>query len=562
MPWRPEYPGEVPTLGWHFLEFCDLLNVPDRPGDDGVLVPTREQAEFALRFYEVDPVTGRRKYRRGALSRPRGWGKSPIAGAFVWFEALGCAVPDGWDADGRPVGKPWWTIRTPLVRVAAVSEAQTANTWSPIHDMVTDRLLDAFPGLEPMETFVALPYGRGRIEQITASAHTAKGQPSVFTLCDQIEVWYQGNGGRALHNVLATNLAKGRGGGHLMYTPNAFVPGTHSVAEELFEAVRAQSEGRTRGVPDLLYDHREAPADTDLTDRDSLTLGLRWAYGDSSDHPDGCVIHDPPCEAGWSPLESHIARVWDVDIDEQEARADFLNQITAASDSFVSQPEWAGCKTDSTIELGDAITLGFDGSRGRSKGKPDATALIGCRISDGHVFQVGVWEADDRPETWETWEPPAVEIESALAEVFDRYNVVGFYADPAATWRSFTSAWEARWGSGMVVKGRQGHPFEWWMTGQTSRRTEAAIEAFHAAVVERDLSHDGSWALTRHVLNARRRVERGRLKLEKESKSSGRKIDACIAAILAWQARLDAVSVGAGVSRRSVTVPARVRRRR
>lgn len=37
-------------------------------------IPTREQCEFLLRFYELDPLTGSRKVRRGVISRPRGWG--------------------------------------------------------------------------------------------------------------------------------------------------------------------------------------------------------------------------------------------------------------------------------------------------------------------------------------------------------------------------------------------------------------------------------------------------------------------------------------------------------
>ena len=38
------------------------------------LVLTREQAEFVLRFYQLDPITCKRVIQRGVLSRPRGWG--------------------------------------------------------------------------------------------------------------------------------------------------------------------------------------------------------------------------------------------------------------------------------------------------------------------------------------------------------------------------------------------------------------------------------------------------------------------------------------------------------
>jgi phage terminase large subunit-like protein len=72
-----------------------------------------------------------------------------------------------------------------------------------------------------------------------------------------------------------------------------------------------------------------------------------------------------------------------------------------------------------------------------------------------------------------------------------------------------------------------------------------AVEQFHSAVVDGDLTHDGSSALTRHVLNARRRVGRSGVTIAKEHPDSMRKVDAAIAAVLAWQARLDAVAAGA-----------------
>jgi hypothetical protein len=66
VPWRgPSYDGEVPTLGWYALEWIrDNLAAPDRSEYEPLRL-TREQAQFVLNFYALDPVTGRRKYRRG-----------------------------------------------------------------------------------------------------------------------------------------------------------------------------------------------------------------------------------------------------------------------------------------------------------------------------------------------------------------------------------------------------------------------------------------------------------------------------------------------------------------
>ena len=133
-----------------------------------------------------------------------------------------------------------------------------------------------------------------------------------------------------------------------------------------------------------------------------------------------------------------------------------------------------------------------------------------------------------------------------MADAFRRYKVVGFYADPAKDWRSHINAWEARFGGKVKVKASANHPFEWWMTGGRSHLNQRALEAFEGAVRNGDISHDGSYRLTSHMLNARRRIRHAKLTLGKEHDYSPNKIDAAVAAVLAFQARLDAVAKGVG----------------
>jgi phage terminase large subunit-like protein len=59
------------------------------------------------------------------------------------------------------------------------------------------------------------------------------------------------------------------------------------------------------------------------------------------------------------------------------------------------------------------------------------------------------------------------------------------------------------------------------------------------------LAH-GSSVLTRHVLNAQHRESRSGIQIMKEHPESSRKIDAAVAAVLAWQCRVDAVAKGLG----------------
>lgn len=548
MPWRPAFRGERPTLGPAAAQWMiENLAAPDRQLYEP-FYPTVEQYEFLLRYFEIDPASGGRIVRRAVLSRARGWGKSPFLAAIACFEGLADAVPDGWDAQGRPVGRPWASFRMPLVAVAAASEEQTNNAWLPLMEMLRGDapVHYAYRNIEVYGTFINLPYGK--ISPVTTSVTSQKGFRPVATIMDQTEQWTHSNGGVRFARVLRANAAKV--GSTIIESPNAYTPGEGSVAEATATAYRAQQEGRTRRDAGLLWDHREAPPETDLTDYDSLVAGLRYAYGCSSNHPDGCVLHSPACDPGWAPIESFVSATWDADTEEQDARADYLNQITHAADSWLSQPEWQACRDSKVVQPGDQITLGFDGSRGRAKGKPDATALIGCRVSDAHLFQLGVWEAPDMREAWDEWEPPMVEIEDAISSAFKTLDVVGFYCDPARDWRSHVNAWEAKYAAKLRVKASESHPCEWWMGGGRSSKAERAVEDMEAAVRNRDLTHSGDDALTRHVLNARRRIVHGKLTLAKESAGSTKKMDAAIAAVLAYQARLDAVSRGIGARRR------------
>ncbi|BDB58976.1 terminase [Rhodococcus sp. RDE2] len=541
----------MPTLGYAVIDWITTYLAAPAKDEYEPFVPYLEQEDFILAFYEIDPETGRFRRNRGLLGRPRGWGKSPLLAALAIVEALAPVLPDGWDAYGQPVGKPWTKVRTPLVQIAAVSEEQTNNTWQPMLEMLREGpVIDEYRGLEPLDTVVNLP--RGHIKSVTSSSRTVKGAPSTFAVLDQTEEWVPSNGGPLLAQTIRTNTSKN--GGRTVESPNAFIPGEGSVAEQSAAYWADIRQGRVR-EEGLLYDHREAPPDTSLTDRDSpdedsdeeytgLIDGLRYAYGDSSGHPDGCVIHDPPCAPGHVDLDALVSRIWDPATDIQIARSDFLNQITHASDSWVRQPDWAArLDVDKVIGSSDPIVLGFDGSRGRNRGKADATALVGCRVSDGHMFEIRVWEQPAGP-AGRDWAPSVLDVDSTVRACMDQWNVVGFYADPSG-WTSQVAAWEAKYGRKLKVKASAQSPIAAWPRGKDSRVIEY-VERMRLAIVNGEMTHDGGPSLTRHVLNARRRNVRNGYLIFKAYPDSPEKIDAAYAAVMAWKARIDAIAKGIG----------------
>src|SRR5699024_3116762 len=86
----------------------------------------------------------------------------------------------------------------------------------------------------------------------------------------QTEGWVKSNGGRRLADVIRRNA--GKVGGSTIETPNSYRPGTESVSEMTAQYAQSLQEGRARQAG-LYYDHREAPADTDMSDAHPLGLG-------------------------------------------------------------------------------------------------------------------------------------------------------------------------------------------------------------------------------------------------------------------------------------------------
>lgn len=552
MPWKPLGDEKFPSLGWHVADqMAEFLAAPARVEYEPFLV-TREQLQFLVDLYEIDPSTGKRVKNQAVLQRSRGWGKSPVLGGVGIAEALFEVVPDGWDANGQPVARPWSTILTPTVLIAAVSEEQVRNTWQPMLEMLRDGpAVDEFD-IEPMDTFIALP--KGRIEPRASSARAVKGAPGqVAAIMDQTEEWVAGNHGHQLAQNLRNNAYKT--GGLILESPNAFTPGDNSVAEQSAKSWERMQSGKIadRDVRSILYDHREAPAETDVGEYDSLVAGLRFAYGDSSNYVDGCVLHEPPCAPGWAPVESIALAFLNPSNDPQKMRADFLNQITHATNSFVSQPELRAIVADKKISKSEPVTLGFDGSEGRKRGIADSTVLVGYSVSQKHLFKIGLWEQPEGP-SGVGWRPPKLEVEAAVVQAFADYNVVGFYADPSAGWAGDVKTWESKYFRRLKAKMSTAEPIRWRQKDLT--RTCDTFDQLYSAITAGEITFDGSSSMIKHFLAARRDPRRAGYVLKKpDDDQDFSKIDLTWGSMFAFAAGMDAL--GKGVSERKVQ---RVRR--
>lgn len=539
------------SLGWLAVWWIETFCVHG-PGDvQGTDVQLDDEfSAFIIDVYALDEE-GRRQYDSAFISRAKGRAKSELAGFIALFEAMGPArfshFSDGSDfyerdgklykyQKGEPVGSE---IVAPVIRCLATEEGQAGNTYDNIHFNLTEGPLgEGLPRDAAGLTRIFLP-GGGEIIPSTASSSSKDGGKESFVVFDETHL-YTTNELKRMYQTTRRNLAKRKAAEPWsLETSTMYLPGEKSVAEETHELAKAIKEGKTKRQR-LLFDHREADADIDLTDEAAVIAGLREAYGPFSEVMD---------------LERIVNEIYDPRNDPQDSRRYYFNQPTSSKDAWLSAPEWNACQKLQEVAKGEEITLGFDGSRKRSRGVTDATALIGCRVSDGHIFEIKVWEQPDGP-AGEDWEIPVAQVDYEVRQAHETFKVIGMFADPAK-WESYIAQWESDFGRNYKVKSTQSHPIEWWMTGNRSYLVVRALEQFQNAVLDRELTHSGDLALTRHILNSRRRLGRSGLTIAKEHPDSKNKIDAAIAAVLAYQARLQALSKGEAT--RSTFIPRRIR---
>lgn len=511
------------TLGWDVITWAhDNLLQPDGPNAGDRWNWTNEQVRLLLWWYAVDEH-GRFVYRRGTLRRVKGWGKDPFAAALAAVELLGPCRFGGFDRSGQAIAVPH---PAPWIQVAAVSKDQTRNTMSLFPGLFGSKQRAKALGVDLGKEIIYSDAG-GRIEAVTSSPRALEGGRPTFVILNETQHWLSNNEGHAMAEAVARNLAKIRdGAARALSITNAHEPGEDSVAEREWDAWLKIESGKSRATG-VLYDSLEAPVDTELRDPDSLAAGIRAARGDSV----------------WLDVERLVAEVYDPRTPPSMARRFYLNQVVAAEDAWLAPHEWnALARPDAFVADGDEVALFFDGGR-----SDDATGIVGCRLSDGHLFTVGVWEKPEGP-AGDGWEVDRDDVDRVMSQAVARFSVRALYCD-VALWESYVDLWRDRWAEQLSVwattgSGKKGHATAWDMRSRNGEFT-AAAERFAADVAQGDLTHDGNPILTRHVLNARRAPNRFGVSLRKEHRESTRKIDLAVCAVGARMARRDVMSVEA-----------------
>ena len=500
---------------------------------------TDDQYRFLLWWYAIDR-NGEWLYNHGARRLAKGSGKSPFAAVLALIEFCAPVRLKRFDdrVDGGCLGKP---VDMPLVQIAATAESQTANTMRMVRAFAPkNSVVVKEHGIDPGKTlYYKLP--EGTLQVITSSATAAEGAEASFIVADETEAWRPSNGGVTLSATLTDNLAKS--GNRMLETSNAWQPGLDTVAEATYGAWLAQEEGRTRGETRILYDARIAPPNTDMADPDSLRPALEWVYGDcewKKATPDSPPDVRPIMERIWSPRSR-----------PDDSKRKYLNWPTAAQDAWITLEEYTRLEDKSVVvDPEEPVVLFFDGSKSK-----DATALIGCTITTGYVFTLGVWEPDpnDPDEIVD-----AADVDRVVELAFKNHRVVAFFAD-VREWEGYVkTTWPGRYKDQLKVwaspQSRPPEPIAWDMRGH-SYDFAKATEACWAEIMEGSFTHDGDSRVARHMANARRRPYRDAVAIGKESPDSPRKIDAAVCVIGARMVRR--IALGSG-KRFGVKKPGRV----
>ena len=516
----PLFPDHVCSLGYEVLDWLveyTCHGVGDIQGKrlEGAFDLDDEIREHIIECYRIDTVSGRRVFNEAVLSRPKGRAKSEVAALVVIVEAFGPCRFGGWDADGQPVARP---VVSPLIKCLATEESQAGNTFSNVAFIAGEWGQDEHPeiyggagGVRRYQSASAiyLPQG-GEIRACTSGAASKDGGLETHVVADETHLYVLPE----LRNMYATtarNMGKRYDADAWLHqTSTAYRPGEQSVFETTLTLWRKGD------LPESVYvNHREATGKIDLDDKDRTIRQLREVYGPAAE---------------WIDMDRKYRDMRDLRIcpDEETAARYFLNRPMSSKDAWIPDDVVKRQIRAEAVDPGARITLGFDGSL-----NDDATVLIGCRVSDGFIFPVGIWAKPSGPEgNW--WEVPRSDVLSTTREAFGRYDVVRMYADPHE-WRSDIDALQEEFGERVSP----------WATSRDTAMGPA-LDRLRTDLMNGVAWHSGDPTVVEHFSNAYVRTRGIHRLVRKEHAKSDRKIDSVIGATLAYEARADVLTAETG----------------
>lgn len=430
---------------------------------------------FLYRLYEFDPRTRVRLARKALLGVAKGNIKTELMAAVAIEQLAGPTAPV-----------------SPEVKIAAASFEQADILFGTAAFMIREGSLRDF--FHVFDTEIIPKDQPGVLKRVAAAAGTNDGGRTTCFIADELHEWVGGK--ERVHLVISNALAKRRDGLELnISTAGADLD---TLLGRLYEKGRKIAAGEIVD-PRFLFEWWEADAKWDLHDREQRVEAIREANPATDDFLDA----------------ERVADRFD-EIAEHEFIRYYTNRWVQAAETWIPSDRWAACAGGAVPKDGTPIVAGFDGSD-----TLDSTAIYGATLgAQPHIFTIAAWENPGRKD----WHVPRAEVDAAVARMFKRWDVQSFECDPR-DWMSEIQDWADLYGEDKVLT-----------VPQNNERMAPAADAFRAAVMAGELTHDGDPALARHIANAKTRETRWGLAIRKDHPASPRKIDRAIAAILAHAA--------------------------
>lgn len=515
-----------PTLG---PQVCDWIedNLVYGPGDlrGQQYVIEEEKRAFVYRMYEVvprgKPGAGRRRFNRAAINIRKGTAKTEFASIIAACELHPDAPVrcDGFNADGEPVGRG---MRDPYVALVAFTQEQTEELgFNVLRTILSEGpLADDFDiGLERILVLDDRGRSAGKAVPLTGAPGARDGARTTFQAFDETHRMTSDRLMKAHNTMLQNTYKRAMADAWTLETTTMHDPTEQSVAANTMAYAMEVHEGRVDDSR-LFYFYRYCPPEVSLESKTDVKTALVEASGPAAEWSadlDGLVDHwfEPRTD------KNYYRRVW-------------LNQRVAGTGKAFDSVKWAEL-TDATHLVPDRskICLGFDGAKTH-----DGTALVACELSSGFMWVAGYWQAPPEDDEWEV-SPDAVS--QVVDQLFEKYKVERMYADPFY-WTTEVDSWRGRHGDNRVVS----------FATTSYKRIGMACAAFAEAITAGQVCHDGGSLLAEHIGNSVRLDTHLRgdddvplWTIQKERRGSPHKIDAAMAAVLAWQARNDAIAKGA-----------------
>ncbi|MEN9935923.1 MAG: hypothetical protein RLZZ387_2502 [Chloroflexota bacterium] len=269
--------------------------------------------------------------------------------------------------------------------------------------------------------------------------------------------------------------------------------GQDSVCYSLYQYAQRVAAGEVED-PSFFGAWWQAPADCDHRDPRNWQIA-NPGYGDIQDPED---------------FESSVKRT-----PEAEFRTKRTNVFVSSQQAWLPHGAWDQLPEMDPVADGTPVVLGFDGSF-----SGDTTAIVGVTIEEvPRVWLVDLWEK--QPTDRDDWRVDIGGVEARILETCGRLNVVEVACDPF------------RWQRSMEALADAGVPITEYPSSSPARMVPATAKFFDA-VVSGEVAHDHSPALSRHLDNCVIKTDQKGPRVVKEHRGSPRKIDAAVAALIAF----------------------------